>query len=241
MTSEEQRERARVLLVEDEENLAFALQFNLEAEGYVVDVAASLGEAREHLEVGGYQLVVLDVMLPDGMGFDLCVELRAKGDLTAVLMLTAKGSPDDVVYGLNAGADGYMTKPFNLSELLSRIGAMLRRQRWQQEVVELPSSQPAVVSFGRNRVDFERREAVGQGQAVELTELELRLLQFLVEHSGRPVSREALLEHVWGLAPSTNTRTVDNFIVRLRRLFEADPSAPQHIVTVRGVGYRFEG
>lgn len=230
----------RVLLVEDEEHLAFALQFNLEAEGYAVDVAGSLQEAREHLEGEGYDLVLLDVMLPDGVGFDLCVELRAQGVLTPVLMLTAKGSAEDIVYGLNAGADGYMTKPFHLQELLSRLAALIRRQRWQ---VQPPSAEVSdagdAVSFGANHVDFARRSASAQGKAVELTELELRLLRFLVEHQGRPVSREELLEGVWDVSPQTNTRTVDNFIVRLRRLFEVDPSNPQHIVTVRGVGYRF--
>jgi two-component system, OmpR family, alkaline phosphatase synthesis response regulator PhoP len=228
----------RLLVVEDEEHLAFSLQFNFEAEGYAVTVATCLRDARGHLADASYDLIVLDMMLPDGLGIDLCRELRVGGDHTPVLFLTAKGAPDDVVAGLDAGADDYVTKPFVLVELLTRVAAMLRRQRWND-------SAPAaggvdVFEFGSgNRVDFSTHEATAHGQPVSLTDLELRLLRFFSERQSLVVSRQELLEDVWGLAGDTNTRTVDNFLVRLRRLFEVDPSRPAHFVTVRGVGYRF--
>lgn len=228
----------RLLVVEDEENLAFSLEFNFEAEGYEVTLATCLAEARRFLEHASYDLVVLDMMLPDGQGIDLCRELRLGGDHTPVLFLTAKGAPDDVVAGLDAGADDYVTKPFVLAELLVRVAAMLRRQRWNEAAPVAANLRE--VEFGEgNSVNFGTREAFAQGEPVSLTDLEMRLLQFFCERQNLVVSRQELLEDVWGLAGDTNTRTVDNFLVRLRRLFEPDPSRPQHFVTVRGVGYRF--
>lgn len=228
----------RLLVVEDEQHLAFSLEFNFAAEGYDVAVATCLAEARANLGEASYDLIVLDMMLPDGLGIDLCRELRLAGDHTPVLFLTAKGAPDDVVAGLDAGADDYVTKPFVLQELLTRVAAMLRRQRWN-DAAPAPGAIRAIEFGDGNRVDFETREARARGEAVSLTDLELRLLRFFVERQSLVVSRQELLEEVWGLAGDTNTRTVDNFLVRLRRLFEADPSRPAHFVTVRGVGYRF--
>jgi DNA-binding response OmpR family regulator len=176
-------------------------------------------------------------MLPDGQGVDLCEELRASGDHTPILFLTAKGAPEDIVAGLVAGADDYVSKPFVLSELFIRVGAILRRQRWNELAV---TSAVEVFSFGEgNEVDFATRVTLAKGSEVSLTDLELRLLHFFVERQNQVVSRQDLLEEVWGMSRNTNTRTVDNFLVRLRRIFEIDPSRPQHFVTVRGVGYRF--
>lgn len=222
-----------ILLVEDEEHLAINLEFNLQEEGYQVDVAETLAEARALVQRGP-GLIILDVMLPDGLGTDFCRELRQSGDRTPVLMLTAKGSSDDIVTGLESGADDYMTKPFALRELLGRVRAMLRRQRWSHK----PET-PQVFHFNGHSVNFDTGEVLVRSQPATLTALELRLLQFFVENQDKILSREALLEEVWGLSRSTHTRTVDNFLVRLRRLFEEDPSAPRHFVTVRGLGYRF--
>ena len=230
-----------LLLVEDERHLAFALEFNLQQEGYEVEVAETLGQARRWLAGNTPDLILLDVMLPDGSGFDLCAELRDKDDRTPVMMLTAKGSPDDIVTGLDRGADDYVTKPFILKELLGRITAILRRRSWDRTATEEPVGE--TLQLGAQVVHFDTRQvqaADGDSDPQELTDLELRLLKFFVAHEGRAIAREELLEKVWNLSPATHTRTVDNFLVRLRRLFEPDPANPRHFLTVRGVGYRFE-
>jgi DNA-binding response OmpR family regulator len=230
----------KLLLLEDEEHLAYALEFNLTQEGYAVDVASSLERARE-LVRGRYDLLILDVMLPDGTGFELCEELRKAGDLTPILFLTAKGATDDIVAGLDAGGDDYMVKPFSLQELLGRVAAMLRRRGWDAEASP-PSEGDAArepLRFGECTVDFSTREASKGAEPVELTDLEVRLVRFFADHAGRVVSRQELLEKVWGVSRASNTRTVDIFLVRLRRAFERDPARPRHFLTVRGVGYRF--
>ena len=227
----------RILLVEDEEHLAFTLRFNLEEEGYSVDLAGTLEAARECIG-RPYDLILLDIMLPDGSGFDFCEELRTKGNFAPVLMLTAKGTPEDIVTGLGVGADDYLTKPFSLSELLGRISAVLRRRQWERDSNPAPEASSQLV-FGENRVNFETFEVSARGEPVELTELELRLLRFFVDRPNVVVSRQELLEGVWQVNPHTNTRTVDNFLVRLRKVFELDPSEPKHFLTIRGVGYRF--
>lgn len=232
-------EATRILLVEDEQHLAFNLSFNLEAEGYQVDVAETLAGARERLEPAP-ALILLDVMLPDGNGFEFTRELREAENLVPILMLTAKGTPDDIVSGLEAGADDYLTKPFELTELTSRIAAMLRRRAWEtQRLGPVVSTGQGRYEFSGNEIDFEKRQASSRDKTVRLTDLELRLMQYFIEHENEPISREQLLETVWELPPATNTRTVDNFLVRLRRLFEEDPASPRHFLTVRGVGYRF--
>lgn len=226
----------RLLLVEDEEHLAFTLEFNLTQEGYQVDTAMTLADAERRLEES-YDLIVLDVMLPDGDGVQFCRGMRARGNHTPVLFLTAKGAPDDVVAGLEAGGDDYITKPFVLKELLARIVAMLRRSSWTQESNK--ESLPERFTFGKASVDFHTHEVTVEGEKVELTALEFRLLSFFISNVGQVLSREALLEEVWEVSAKHTTRTVDNFLVRLRRLFEQNPSKPKHFVTVRGVGYRF--
>lgn len=227
-------EKQRLLLLEDEENLAFSLEFNLSQEGYLVDVAGTLAQARTCLETARYELLILDVMLPDGLGFDLCRELRNRGDVTPIVMLTAKGQSHDIVRGLDAGADNYMTKPFSLDELLARIAAMLRRQAW----LDTPQTLSRF-HFGPHLVDFDRHEVHANGELVDLTALEVSLLRYFIENQERVVSREELLENVWQVSRHTVTRAVDNFIVRLRRVFEEDQSNPRYFQTVRGVGYRF--
>ncbi|MEL6181914.1 MAG: response regulator transcription factor, partial [Myxococcota bacterium] len=211
-------------------------------EGYLIEVASTLRQARQWLARHTPDLILLDVMLPDGSGFDLCSELRDDGDLTPVMMLTAKGSPDDIVTGLDRGADDYVTKPFVLKELLGRISAILRRRSWDRrhDIDDKPDTN--TLQLGGQLVHFNTRtvENPTTGDRQELTDLELRLLQFFIAHQGRAVAREELLENVWNLSPNTHTRTVDNFLVRLRRLFEPDPANPRHFLTVRGVGYRFE-
>lgn len=226
-----------LLLVEDEEHLAFMLEFNLSREGYQVTVATTLREARERL-TDPYDLMIFDVMLPDGTAFDLCKELRENDNHTPVLFLTAKGASNDIVSGLEAGADDYMTKPFALEELFARIHAMLRRQRWEQNTPP-PPSHTNTFRFRNNEIDFSQHTVTAQGKKVDLTALELRLLSFFVQHAEEVVSREQILEEVWEVSPTIHTRTVDNFLVRLRRVFENDPSNPQHFLTIRGAGYRF--
>jgi DNA-binding response OmpR family regulator len=177
-------------------------------------------------------------MLPDLDGFALCRKIRDSGNFTPVIMLTARSDPDDRVTGLEAGADDYMVKPFELSELLARVQSMLRRRRWEQG-----GARPAgdgVLSFGRATVDFSSHTATVDGAPLALTRLELDLIRYFARNPGRTLSRKELLERVWGLRDYPNTRTVDNFMARLRRYFEVDPTHPAHFLSVRGVGYRFE-
>lgn len=226
----------RLLLVEDEAHLAFTLEFNLREEGYEVLTAATLADARRHLNAKP-DLIILDVMLPDGNGLAFCASLRKRGDHTPVLMLTAKGSSEDVVNGLDTGADDYMTKPFALQELLGRIAAMLRRLQWHAEPRQSPPT--PLFHFGPHTVNFDVHEVYTHGQPIDITDLELRLLRYFIEHQDKAISRQTLLQDVWQVSGTNNTRTVDNFLVRLRRLFEEDPARPVHFLTVRGVGYRF--
>lgn len=228
---------ARILLVEDEAHLAYALRFNLQDEGYLVEVAPTLADARAVLAEGAPDLIVLDVMLPDGDGMKFCAALRAAGDRTPVLMLTSKNAARDVIGGLDSGADDYVGKPFDLGELLGRISAILRRRAWMDDPAD---DDGGAFVFGPHRVNFDTHEITANGREVNPTELELRLLRFFVDNPHRVVSREELLENVWGVSRRVHTRTVDNFIVRLRRIFEPDPSKPIYFKTVRGVGYRFD-
>lgn len=228
----------RLLVVEDEEHLAAALKLNLELEGYAVDVAVSGREAGKLL-LGdpGYDALILDVMLPDVSGFELCRRIRDAGNYLPIVMLTARGSAEDRVLGLESGADDYLPKPFELEELLARVRSNIRRRRWERSPERAPAS-PRVLRFGKAVVDFTRAEATFEGKPVNLTRLERDLLQHFARHPDRVHSREELLAAVWNLQ-STSTRTVDNFISRLRRHFEEDPSTPQHFLSVRGSGYRF--
>jgi DNA-binding response OmpR family regulator len=229
----------RLLVVEDEEHLAKGLKLNLELEGYRVDIAGTAREAGERLLAPeGYDAIVLDVMLPDLDGFALCRKLRDAGNYTPVLMLTARNAAEDRVRGLESGADDYLVKPFELGELLARVRSALRRQQWDRQPE--PRRKASALAFGgRVVVDFETHQVTVDGATVRLTQLELDLVRYFAEHAGRVLSRDELLEQVWKLRNYSNSRTVDNFVVRLRRHFERDPASPAHFVSVRGAGYRF--
>lgn len=229
----------RLLVVEDEEHLAAGLRLNLQLEGYEVDVAGTAREAGQRLlEVGAYDAIVLDVMLPDLDGFELCRRLRQSGNFVPVIMLTARSSAEDRVTGLEAGADDYMVKPFELGELLARVRSMLRRRQWEAGASR-GGRAPSVLEFGTARVDFDTHDVEVGGQPAKLTQLEIDLLRYFSQNAGRVLSRSELLEKVWKLRNYGNARTVDNFISRLRRTFEPTPKAPVHFVSVRGAGYKF--
>jgi two-component system OmpR family response regulator len=233
-----EHEPQRLLIVEDEDHLAAGLKLNLELEGYRVDVAGNAKEAGQRLlDPVGYDAIVLDVMLPDVNGFDLCRKFRESGNFIPVIMLTARSSPDDRVRGLEAGADDYMVKPFELDELLARVRSVLRRQLWEQSSGN--HTKASTLAFGNAEINFETHEVSVGGDPVQLTQLELDLLRYFAENAGRVLSRTELLERVWKLRNYGNTRTVDNFISRLRRRFEPDPSSPVHFLSVRGAGYKF--
>lgn len=231
---------SRVLIVEDEEHLAAGLRFNLEAEGYEAVVARSGEAAIESLLVAnGFDLVVLDVMLPGIDGFEVVKRLREAGNYMPVLMLTARGQAEDVLRGLSAGADDYLPKPFDLQILVARIQGLLRRKEWARKQESEGPAAPAEYSFGDNRLDFGRQLIARNGAEQPLTLMEMNLLRHFIRNEGKNVSRKALLEEVWGVREDTDTRAIDNFVVRLRRYIEEDPAKPKHLLTVRGVGYRF--
>jgi DNA-binding response OmpR family regulator len=240
-----------VLIVEDEQHLADGLRFNLEAEGYDADIAGD-GETALSLlfdKKQEYDAVVLDVMLPGKDGFAVAAELRAAGNFVPVLMLTARGRAEDVLRGFESGADDYLPKPFELSVLLARLNALLRRRQWftqksPSDVPDKPGSAPSSkaverFTFDGLTIDFANLELHTPEQTIRLTVMEADLLRYLIRHEGKVVSRRAILEEVWELAEDTDTRAIDNFIVRLRKYIEADPTKPTHLLTVRGVGYRF--
>jgi DNA-binding response OmpR family regulator len=233
----------RILLVEDESSLARGIAFNLNAEGYAVDCIADGREASDLLAIPGarsskgHDLILLDVMLPNLDGFSVVRAARESGNRTPILMLTAKGLPEDVVEGLEAGADDYLPKPFDLTVLLARVKSLLRRRDWTKAAE--PGGE-TVVSIGPNRADFANFEIKRGDSLTRLTLLEAGLLRLLYEKRGTVVTKAEILEKVWGLHPDTETRAVDNFVVRLRKYLEADPSNPKLLVTVRGAGYRLE-
>jgi two-component system alkaline phosphatase synthesis response regulator PhoP len=229
---------ARVLVVEDDPHLAAGVIENLRAEGYEVSTAADGEQALAWLGQATCALIVLDVMLPGIDGFTVCRTLREQGNNTPVLFLTARGDPADRVRGLESGGDDYLAKPFHLQELLLRVRAIIRRRDWYHSVSDTAAT--AVLAFGGNEVDFRAfRARSWNGESQELTEKEAMILKVLAEHGGEIVSREDLLERVWGYDVFPSTRTVDNFILRLRKRFERDPADPKHFLTVWGVGYRF--
>ena len=228
----------RILVVEDDPHLAAGVIENLRAEGYEVSTAADGEQALGWLRAGSCALIVLDVMLPGIDGFAVCRTLREQGNNTPVLFLTARGDPADRVRGLESGGDDYLAKPFHLQELLLRVRAIIRRRDWYHSVSDTAAT--AVLAFGGNEVDFRAfRARSWNGESQELTEKEAMILKVLAEHGGEIVSREDLLEKVWGYDVFPSTRTVDNFILRLRKRFERDPADPKHFLTVWGVGYRF--
>ena len=228
----------RILIVEDERHLAKGLQFNLEAESFRADVAETAEDALERVRGGeAFDALVVDVMLPGMSGFALVRELRSLGCYVPVMILTARRRPQDVVEGLSAGADDYLSKPFDLAVLLARIRGLLRRHRWSASAGD--GTWADTYEFRGRIVDFAAQQLVVEGETRHLTLLEAKLLHYLVRNEGRNVSRQNLLRDVWGVREDTDTRAIDNFIVRLRRLIETNPSKPRHLLTVRGVGYRF--
>ena len=242
---------SRVLVVEDEAHLAQGLRFNLEAEGYAAEVVGDGEAATDRLleRQEKFDVVVLDIMLPGKDGFSVVSELRAARNYVPVLMLTARGRPEDVLQGFAAGADDYLAKPFDLSILLARLQGLLRRREWMHaEAGKDRTGRQAdaasvgdfgTFSFAGKTIDFGALELRSNDSTIHLTLMEAELLRHLVRNDGRIVSRKQILEEVWGLHEDTDTRAIDNFVVRLRRYLEDDPGDPRHLLTVRGVGYRF--
>jgi DNA-binding response OmpR family regulator len=242
---------SRVLVVEDETHLANGLSYNLEAEGHSVEVVGDGEAALERLlaKKENFDAVVLDVMLPGKDGFEVATELRANQNFVPVLMLTARGRPEDVLKGFASGADDYLPKPFELAILLARLIGLLRRSQWLQaarndepvSVVETPGATEIgdIFIFRGKAIDFSTLELSTSRGKIQLTLMEADLLRHLVRSGGRVVSRKSILEEVWGLKEDNDTRAIDNFVVRLRRYIEDDPARPRHLLTVRGVGYRF--
>jgi DNA-binding response OmpR family regulator len=255
---------SRVLVVEDEAHLAKGLRFNLEAEGHAVEVCGDGETAIEKLlsNRDPFDAVVLDVMLPGKDGFAVATALRKAKNYVPVLMLTARGRPEDVLQGFAAGADDYLPKPFQLPIFLARLQGLLRRSEWlRPEKLEsrnrlaseatlksahtetaknvAADAEAGVFQFDGKTIDFNKLEVHANDATVQLTLMEAKLLRHLIRSQGHPVSRKSILEDVWGLHEDTDTRAIDNFVVRLRRYIEKDPSKPKHLTTVRGVGYRF--
>jgi len=235
---------SRILVVEDELHLAEGLRFNLEAESYQVEVVETGEAALERLLPGpaAFDVVVLDVMLPGKDGFTVMRELRQAGQFIPTLMLTARGHAEDILQGFAAGADDYLTKPFELAILIARIRGLLRRREWLAAAIPAPApnvDDGDTFTFGDKSVHFDLLELHVREQVFPLTLMEANLLRFLIQREGKPVPRKSMLEEVWGLHEDTDTRAIDNFIVRLRRYIERDPTKPRHLLTVRGVGYRF--
>jgi len=246
---------SRVLIVEDEAHLAKGLQFNLQEEGHTTWIASDGQTAvdillKQHDE---FDAMILDVMLPGKNGFAVATELRAAKNFIPILMLTARGRPEDVLQGFASGADDYLPKPFELPILLARLQGLLRRHNWMRQAagdlastpVAQSNSDPAenefgTFSFAGRTIDFGNLELRTGESTTQLTVMESELLRHLVRNRGRVVSRKSILEEVWGLREDTDTRAIDNFIVRLRRYLEDNPTRPKHLLTVRGVGYRFE-
>ena len=248
---------SRILVVEDEAHLAKGLQFNLEAEKHSVDVVGDGESAVQRLIERGekFDAVVLDVMLPGIDGFAVVATLRKAKNYVPVLILTARGRAEDVLEGFAAGADDYLPKPFELPIFLARLQGLLRRSAWHAggggaaesrlaaengvEVDSESATDEGLFSFNGRTIDFAALELRGDGSTIQLTLMEAKLLRHLIRNAGKTVSRKSILEDVWGVREDTDTRAIDNFIVRLRRYLEKDPSKPRHLLTVRGVGYRF--
>lgn len=233
----------RILIVEDENHLAQGLCFNLEAEGHDVHVVGDGETALQRIlsERRRYDAIILDVMLPGRDGFSIAAELRRAGEFVPILMLTARGRPEDVLAGFEAGADDYLPKPFELAILIARLRGLLRRSVWTRQLADVPPEpeRPEVLTFAGKTLDLGKLELRVADRAYHLTVMEADLLRYLIKNAGQAVSRKAILEDVWNLHEDTDTRAIDNFIVRLRRYVEDDPSQPRHVLTVRGVGYRF--
>jgi DNA-binding response OmpR family regulator len=233
---------ANILVIEDEHHLAQGLCFNLEADGHTVTVAGDGESGLQKLldAPGHYDAVILDVMLPGRDGFEIASELRRSGDFVPILMLTARGRAEDILQGFESGADDYLPKPFDLEILLARVRGLLRRSGWTRSA-ERPAAPktPNVITFGGNTLDLDALELRVGTMPYHLTAMEADLLQYLLKNAGKVVSRKAILEDVWNVREDTDTRAIDNFIVRLRRFLNENPATPRHVLTVRGIGYKF--
>jgi two-component system, OmpR family, alkaline phosphatase synthesis response regulator PhoP len=233
----------RVLIVEDEEHLADGLRFNLEADGFEVETAynGELALEKFFVENKSFDAIVLDVMMPRKNGFEVAKALREAENFTPILMLTALGSPEDVLSGFEAGADDYLPKPFDLSIFTARLNGLLRRREWfaRERGAAKSAAEADTFTINDKIIDFENLELRSGPETIRLTLMEAKLLRFLIENEGKPVSRKTILEDVWDLHEDTDTRAIDNFIVRLRKYLENDPTKPEILQTVRGVGYRF--
>ena len=230
----------RILIVEDEKHIADGLRFNLEAENFDVETA---GDGRQALRIlldeqKPFDAVVLDVMLPEIDGFAVAKKLREAENFTPILMLTARSRPEDVLQGFEAGTDDYLSKPFELTIFLARVRGLLRRREWLKRE-SAPAAVSDVIIINGKTIDLENLELRGEDETIYLTLMEAKLLRYLIEHAGKPVSRKTILEKVWDLHEDTDTRAIDNFIVRLRRYLENDPVKPEILQTVRGIGYKF--
>ncbi|HWK30669.1 MAG TPA: response regulator transcription factor [Terriglobales bacterium] len=229
---------ARILIVEDEAHLAEGVQFNLRAEGHESQVVTDAESALEVLRNGhGFDALVLDVMLPGMSGYELAKSLRDRGEYVPILMLTARNRSQDVMQGFAAGADDYLPKPFELGILIARINGLLRRKQWAAQPPQ--ASPPERLTFGTASLDMSSLELEANGRKHQLTTMEANLLRYFITHSGQALSRKKILEDVWGLREDTDTRAIDNFIARLRKYIEKHPAVPKHLLTVRGVGYKF--
>ena len=226
---------ARILVIEDEPGLVLTLTDRLRSEGYEVEAAQDGEDGLTRAEAGAFDLVILDVMLPRKGGFDVCRDLRRKGVDTPVLMLTARGQVADKVVGLKLGADDYLVKPFEMAELLARVEARLRRAE------PGTATAPTRYAFGDVQVDFRRAEVHRAGEPVDVSAKELQLLRYFVAHRGATLSRQELLDRVWGYHAMPSTRTVDVHVAGLRRKLEPDPREPRYILTAHGLGYKFVG
>jgi len=238
-------EPRHLLVVDDDDRIRELIKEYLARAGFRVSTAPDAAAARKLVEQLAFDLLVLDVMMPGENGFAFATWLRGRpGEMgrTPVLILTARGLPDDRIAGLALGADDYLAKPFDLGILIARIRGLLRRREWLVGSMASPAAEPppsAAFTFGDKTIDFAALELRVRGEVFPLTLMEVNVLKYLIEHEGKPVSRKKMLDEVWGLHEDTDTRAIDNFIVRLRRYIEDDPTHPTHLLTVRGVGYRF--
>ena len=230
----------KILIVEDEQHIADGLRFNLEADGYDAEIAPDGETALEMVKNETFDAIVLDVMLPGIDGFTVAKTLREQKNFTPILMLTARGRPEDVLRGFEAGTDDYLPKPFDLEIFVARLKGLLRRQEWSKERSESETPQRAsTFELNGKTIDFDNLELISGDGVIQLTLMEMKLLRFLIENEGRTVSRKTILEDVWNLQEDTDTRAIDNFIVRLRKYLEDEPNNPKFVRTVRGVGYKF--